>query len=290
MNTSGDKDAQPGAQAEVLTGPIHEPIVLNDESFEETVINAKLPIVVDFWAPWCKPCLAIAPALHALAEEFSARLLVAKINCDEHTVWKDKLGVSGIPHLLFFHQGEVVKRHVGAAPRAQLRAVFEEFLAQVAPAPDELNEAARAELDEIMAAALTRKDERGTAASAVYQEKIKPAMDEFAAIRSEFLARMATRLEGEQAALAARGAQGEFDEPIYKLFVALRPAMDEPQFQDLQERQEAAVKLANSPEFEPDKQAFFAEVEAADEEYDNTVETARARLLEASRASRQTGR
>lgn len=273
-----------GGDTPVTGGPHRKPIALKDDAFEETVIRAELPVVVDFWSPSCSPCLYIAPALDALAEEFSGRLLVAKVNCDEEPVWKEKLGVKGIPHLLFFHKGKVVKHHVGASPRAQLRAAFEEFLSQVAPAPDVLMPAARVELEEITAAAGKLKDERIAAASAIYQDTIKAAMDEFDAIRCEFLGRMSGRLADEQAALAARGGKGEFDEAIYKLFVELRPALAEAEFKDLCDRQEAAIQLANSPDKEPFKQAFFEAVEAAYEEYDQTVEAARQRLFEQSRA------
>jgi thioredoxin 1 len=255
-------------------------ITVTDNTFEALVINSALPVVVDFWAPWCRPCLAIAPTLEVLAQEFAGQLVVAKVNCDDEKLWKEKLGVSGIPHLLFFKGGAVVTRHVGAAARAVLRAKFESFLVEFCSAVAVFSAAEQAELDQIEQAADKRKTEREDAASLKYKTLNKIAFEEFDAVRNEFLKRMAKRLDGDKAALATRGGEGQFDEAVYKLFVELRDtAFDDEEFADLQLRQQAAEELANSPEMEPHKEAMFAEFEAADEEYDATIEAARKRLL-----------
>jgi thioredoxin 1 len=255
-------------------------VTVTDNTFEALVINSELPVVVDFWAPWCRPCLAIAPALDALAAEFAGRLVVAKVNCDDQTVWKEKLGVSGIPHILFFKGGEVVMRHVGSQSRAFFRAKFEEFLVGFCNAASVFSPTARAELDEIEAAAGKHKSERMDAAGLAYKTVNKVAFDEFDAVRNEFLLRMVKRLDGNKAALAARGGKGEFDKEVYDLFVELREiAFDDEEFADLHTRYSAAIALANSAEMEPHKQAMFAECDAADAEYDATIEAARKRLL-----------
>ncbi|MDR3612773.1 MAG: thioredoxin domain-containing protein [Candidatus Obscuribacterales bacterium] len=255
-------------------------VTVTDSTFEALVINSALPVVVDFWAPWCRPCLAIAPSLEALAQEFAGKLVVAKVNCDDEKLWKEKLGVSGIPHLLFFKGGAVVTRHVGSAPRATFRAKFEDFLVASCNAPAVFSAAAKLELDQIEQAACKRKNEREDAAGLEFRTQNKVAFAEFDAVRNEFLQRMATKLDGDKAALAVRGGEGQFDEEVYQLFVELREAaFDDEEFADLQARQQAAEELANSPEMEPHKEAMFAEFEAADQEYDATIEAARKRLL-----------
>ncbi len=105
-----------------------EPIHITDESFEKVVMQSPLPVIVDFWAPWCNPCKMIAPLLDKLAKEEEGRLIVAKINTDEYTQWMQKFGIQGIPTLLFVSGGKVVHRQVGALPERMLREVVNQFL------------------------------------------------------------------------------------------------------------------------------------------------------------------
>ncbi len=114
-----------------------EPIHVSDAEFETKVLNAALPVVVDFpwhrplgqvWAPWCGPCRMVAPVLEGIAREYDGRLLVAKVNTDEHPQWAMRYGVQGIPTLLFVSGGRVVDRQVGAAPASTLRARVDTFL------------------------------------------------------------------------------------------------------------------------------------------------------------------
>ena len=107
---------------------ITEPIHVTDEAFEETVLKAQLPVMVDFWAPWCGPCLMVAPVLDKLAEEYAGRVLIAKVNTDEHSEWAQKYGVQGIPTMLFVFGGKEVHRQVGALPEPVLADIAAQFL------------------------------------------------------------------------------------------------------------------------------------------------------------------
>lgn len=93
-----------------------EVLELTDEAFEEEVLNSDIPALVDFWAPWCGPCKAIAPIVSALAEEYDGRLKVAKVNVDDNQVFARSYKVLSIPTLLIFKGGEVVQQVVGASP------------------------------------------------------------------------------------------------------------------------------------------------------------------------------
>lgn len=95
---------------------MNKPIHISDAEFEEKVLNSELPVIVDFWAPWCGPCKMIAPVLEKIAEENAAKLVVAKVNTDENPEWAMHFGVQGIPTLLFVTNREVFDRLVGAAP------------------------------------------------------------------------------------------------------------------------------------------------------------------------------
>jgi len=105
-----------------------EPIHITDEAFEKVVMQSPLPVIVDFWAPWCGPCKMIAPTLEKLAKEQEGKLIVAKINTDEHSEWMQKFGIQGIPTLLFVSGGKVVHRQVGALPERMLRDVVTQFM------------------------------------------------------------------------------------------------------------------------------------------------------------------
>ncbi len=107
---------------------IDEPIHVTDAAFEKTVMQSPLPVIVDFWAPWCGPCKMVAPILDKLAKELAGKAIVAKVNTDEHSEWAMKFGVQGIPTMLFIHNGKVVHRQVGALPEPMLREIVSEFL------------------------------------------------------------------------------------------------------------------------------------------------------------------
>jgi len=110
---------------------INEPIHVTDVEFEEMVINSEVPVIVDFWAPWCGPCKMVAPLLDKIASEFEGKLIVAKVNTDENFEWATKYGIQGIPTMLFLKDGQVVKLQVGAVPENSLREMVDELLEAV---------------------------------------------------------------------------------------------------------------------------------------------------------------
>ena len=93
---------------------------VSDESFDREVLKADLPVLIDFWAPWCGPCKAIAPVVEELAKEYAGKLKVVKMNVDDNPQTPSKYGVRGIPNLILFKGGEVRDQIIGAVPKAQL--------------------------------------------------------------------------------------------------------------------------------------------------------------------------
>lgn len=110
---------------------MNEPVHVNDAAFEKTVLKSALPVIVDFWAPWCGPCRMVSPILDKIAREYAGKILVAKVNTDEDTKWAIQYGVQGIPTMLFIADGKVVHKQVGALPEPMLRQVLDEFIEQV---------------------------------------------------------------------------------------------------------------------------------------------------------------
>jgi thioredoxin 1 len=101
---------------------------VNDQNFDAEVIQAATPVLVDFWAPWCGPCRAVAPTVDALAAEFSGKLKVVKINTDESGEVAMKYGVTTIPTLMVFKGGEMVERVLGNRPKADLAQLVSRYL------------------------------------------------------------------------------------------------------------------------------------------------------------------
>jgi thioredoxin 1 len=101
---------------------------LTDSDFEEKVLKAEGPVLVDYWAEWCGPCRMIAPSLAAAAQEYQGKLTVAKLNIDENPATPQKYGVRGIPTLMIFKDGEVEATKVGALPKNQLYAFIDSNL------------------------------------------------------------------------------------------------------------------------------------------------------------------
>jgi thioredoxin 1 len=111
---------------------MNEPLHVTDGAFEKTVLQSTLPVIVDFWAPWCGPCRMVAPVLDKIAKEQDGKLIVAKVNTDENNQWAMKYGVQGIPTMLFIANGKVVHKQVGALPEKILKNMVGQFLEAVA--------------------------------------------------------------------------------------------------------------------------------------------------------------
>ena len=107
---------------------MNEPIHVNDSTFEQTVLKSPVPVIVDFWAPWCGPCRMVAPSLEKIAKDYAGKLLVTKVNTDENAEWATRYGVSGIPTMLFIAGGEVVHEQVGAVPLDYLKKIVDKIL------------------------------------------------------------------------------------------------------------------------------------------------------------------
>ncbi len=107
---------------------IEEPIHVTDAAFEKTVMQSTLPVIVDFWAPWCGPCKVIAPMLEKIAKEYAGKLIIAKVNTDENPINAQNNQIQGIPTLLFVSKGKVAHRQVGAVPESNLRMAVDQFL------------------------------------------------------------------------------------------------------------------------------------------------------------------
>ena len=93
---------------------------IDDAGFETQVLQSEKPILVDFWAPWCGPCRAIAPIVEELAEKFGDQVTFAKCNVDDNPITPGKYGIKAIPTLIFFKEGQVVEQITGMVAKAKL--------------------------------------------------------------------------------------------------------------------------------------------------------------------------
>jgi thioredoxin 1 len=114
--------AEMEASPESATAGSHAgPVPATDDSFGEVILNAKEPVLVDFWAPWSGPCRVVAPIVEDLAEEYEGRAVIVKVSTDENVRVENRLGIRGIPTLIVFKEGQEVDRVVGFAPRDVIR-------------------------------------------------------------------------------------------------------------------------------------------------------------------------
>ncbi len=103
-------------------------VTVSDETFEQEVVQSSVPVLVDFWAPWCGPCRMIAPILEEIAEEKAGKLKVAKVNVDENMRVAMQHGISSIPTLILYKNGKPVERIIGAMPKQRLLQQIEKHL------------------------------------------------------------------------------------------------------------------------------------------------------------------
>ena len=99
-------------------------ITLTSQNFEQEVLNSELPVLVDFWASWCGPCMMLAPIIAEIAEERAGTVKVGKVNVDEQPMLANRFGISSIPTLLVFKGGKLVNSAVGARPKAAVEALL----------------------------------------------------------------------------------------------------------------------------------------------------------------------
>ena len=103
-------------------------IHVTDDSFKDIVLNSDKPSMVDFWASWCGPCLALAPVIDDIAEEYSDKINICKLNVDENQKTAMEYGIKGIPTILFFKDGKVVEQSVGLVSKEQIKALIDKVL------------------------------------------------------------------------------------------------------------------------------------------------------------------
>lgn len=103
-------------------------VKVSDDSFDQDVLSASGPVLVDYWAEWCGPCKMIAPVLDELADEYGGKLTVAKLNVDDNPDTPPKFGIRGIPTLMLFKDGEVAGTQVGAVSKTQLAEFIDQHI------------------------------------------------------------------------------------------------------------------------------------------------------------------
>jgi thioredoxin 1 len=118
---------------------LNEPIHVNDNDFEKTVLKSPMPVLVNFWAPWCAPCRMMSPIVDRIAEQYAGRLQVSKVDTDQNPDWAERYHVRGIPTLLFISGGQVLNQQVGVLSYESLQQMVDHFLETAKPAVNSVN-------------------------------------------------------------------------------------------------------------------------------------------------------
>lgn len=108
--------------------PLPGPVEVSDEDFDRVVLKSDIPVLVDFWAPWCGPCRMVAPIVEQIAHEYAGRLMVAKVNTDNNRKTAGDYKIMGIPTLILFYKGKPVERITGAVPKEHLEGMIRKHL------------------------------------------------------------------------------------------------------------------------------------------------------------------
>jgi len=102
--------------------------IVGEDSFQKTVLQSKLPVLVDFWAQWCGPCMATAPILEELAKDYDGKISFAKVNVDENSPLAAKYGIAAIPTILIFKDSQPVQQVTGYKPKKELKKTLDRLL------------------------------------------------------------------------------------------------------------------------------------------------------------------
>jgi thioredoxin 1 len=117
-------------------------ITLTKENFEAEVLQATMPVLVDFWAPWCGPCKVVGPVIAEIAQEYAGRVKVGKVNVDEQPDLAQEFGILSIPTMKFFHAGQAVDELIGAAPKDMIVGKLEKMMTATTEEPKSMAAAA----------------------------------------------------------------------------------------------------------------------------------------------------